>query len=341
MGSAVPCFAQSCVQSPQDGPCVQPVPALWAGAGGAGLLCEALEVGRSPCKLHPQLLLATLTILSPQKRGGAARLAGADPGRQQEEGGALPTPTLAEEPGTWGPARRGGCSRPESRDRGHSPGRSDHSVACVIQPAEATSRHPCTLASPTPASTGTPSAAPWSSPGLLGASLFAALRPPPAALGASSWSEHHSPHPPLGGKPCPPPGGSPTTLCPGPGKPSVLASPASSLGLPRLCLACCGQEPVSVHPDLLQCGLQPASAFKRDFLGVDAGTWSPCPAVPRRLQPPSLRTSGRGPAVGRYGLRALGSSPALFCIYRPLAPDRELREPPAPPRSSPLPHSSS
>lgn len=179
MGSAVPCFAQSCVQSPQDGPCVQPVPALWAGAGGAGLLCEALEVGRSPCKLHPQLLLATLTILSPQKRGGAARLAGADPGRQQEEGGALPTPTLAEEPGTWGPARRGGCSRPESRDRGHSPGRSDHSVACVIQPAEATSRHPCTLASPTPASTGTPSAAPWSSPGLLGASLFAALRPPP------------------------------------------------------------------------------------------------------------------------------------------------------------------
>lgn len=182
MGSAVPRFAQSCVQSPQDGPCVQPVPALWAGAGGAGLLCEALEVGRSPCKLHPQLLLATLTILSPQKRGGAARLAGADPGRQQEEGGALPTPTLAEEPGTWGPARRGGCSRPESRDRGHSPGRSDHSVACVIQPAEATSRHPCTLASPTPASTGTPSAAPWSSPGLLGASLFAALRPSPLPL---------------------------------------------------------------------------------------------------------------------------------------------------------------
>lgn len=304
-------------------------------------MCEALEVGRSPCKLHPQLLLATLTILSPQKRGGAARLAGADPGRQQEEGGALPTPTLAEEPGTWGPARRGGCSRPESRDRGHSPGRSDRSVACVIQPAEATSRHPCTLASPTPASTGTPSAAPWSSPGLLGASLFAALRPPPAALGASSWSEHHSPHPPLGGKPCPPPGGSPTTLCPGPGKPSVLASPASPLGLPRLCLACCGQEPVSVHPDLLQCGLQPASAFKRDFLGVDAGTWSPCPAVLRRLQPPSLRTSGRGPAAGRYGLRALGSSPALFCIYRPLAPARELREPPAPPRSSSLPHSSS
>lgn len=56
------------------------------------------------------------------------------------------------------------------------------------------------------------------------------------------------------------------------------------------------------------------------FLGVDAGTWSPCPAVPWRQQPPLPSHLRQGPRGGEVWTLGPGQQPGSFLYLPPSGP---------------------